>query len=72
MINKKCNFELLITCITWENVMHYKLALPHAWSVPSQESEWSCICVLEESILPLSIFQWILELVRQCDILELV
>jgi len=32
-------------------------------SVPRQEREWSCICVLEFSILPLSvIFLWILEL----------
>ena len=38
--------------------------------VPRQESEQSCICVLEVSILLLSaIFYWILELFRQCCIL---
>ena len=36
---------------------------------PSQEREWTGICVLRVSLLPLSkIFYWILELFRQCDI----
>ena len=38
-------------------------------NVPRQESERSCICVLGVSIFPLPmIFNWILELFRQCGI----
>jgi hypothetical protein len=39
--------------------------------VPDQESERSCICVLEVSVLPLGtvcFLFWILELFRKCDI----
>ena len=37
--------------------------------VPSLEREWSCICVLLISSLPLfTIFHWILELIQQYDI----
>ena len=35
-------------------------------SVQRGESEQSCICVLDVSILPL--FSWIVEMFRQCDL----
>jgi hypothetical protein len=47
----------------WDNKTSSTLPLFIALSVESQESERSCKCVLEVSILPLStIFRWILEL----------
>jgi hypothetical protein len=37
--------------------------------VPNEESERLCICVLDVSIVPLvTIFYWILELLRECRI----